>query len=95
MSCPISCLVRHVSRKVFSLCMHVNRFFLSHSWPSHGPTVILDMRWLALSGVPVPQVVEEILEVIKVIPQEWVSERIDCRCASAAVHGRNRGDCCW
>ena len=27
MSCSISCLVRHVSRKVFSLCMHVNRFF--------------------------------------------------------------------
>ena len=24
------------------VCMHVNSFF-SHSWPSHGPTVILDM----------------------------------------------------
>ena len=27
--CSISCLVRHVSRKVFSFCMHVNRFFFS------------------------------------------------------------------
>ena len=27
MCCSISCLVRHVSRKVFSFCMHVNRFF--------------------------------------------------------------------
>ena len=27
MCCSISCIVRHVSRKVFSFCMHVNRFF--------------------------------------------------------------------
>ena len=27
MCCSISCLVRHVSHKVFSFCMRVNRFF--------------------------------------------------------------------
>ena len=34
------------------------------------------MVHLIVTDVPVPQVVEEILEVIKVIPQERVSERV-------------------
>ena len=44
MSCP-----PRLSQGLF-FCMHVNWFF-SHSWPSYGPIVILDIRWLALSGL--------------------------------------------
>ena len=44
---------------------------------STGPGVLAH-RGL-LFDVPVPQVVEYILEVIKVIPQEWESERIEGR----------------
>ena len=47
MYCSISCLVRHVSRKVFRFSIHVNTCFYFTLGLHTGPVVILDMRWLA------------------------------------------------
>ena len=54
--CRCACIVQfHVlsaTSLARSFVLHAREHvFLSHSWSSHGPVVILDMRWLALSGL--------------------------------------------
>ena len=43
-------------------------------------------------AVPVPKIREQIVDVIKVIPEEWMSKRIVQQIADP---GGNRGACCW
>ena len=53
---------------------------------------------LAVLAVPVPQIREQIVDVIKVILREWMSKRIVQQIVdvpSAADPGENRGACCW
>ena len=53
---------------------------------------------LIVVAVPVPQIQEQIVDVIKVIPGRVdveTNRATDRGCASAADPGGNRGACCW
>ena len=53
---------------------------------------------LTVLAVPLPQIREQIVDVIKVIPEEWMSKRIVQQIVDVPVPQileGNRGACCW